>query len=176
MKTEWFWLKKDNDFEGIFGAKDFTAARYPYYMDEAAFDKIDDEVIFYTAQGVGVYDDFLFEPTFAFSERFESIFLHIEPALRLKIIQFVDKEKREHAPTPLYYIPFLPCEDVLHEKSEIVLGKAKKLVLKEEKLKDCRLIHAHLPADDIWLFSLEAAECILRRSPMGIRLERLLCL
>ncbi|MBO6303647.1 MAG: hypothetical protein J6M62_01025 [Selenomonadaceae bacterium] len=176
MKQEWFWLKKAEDASGIPGTKDFTATRYPYLMDKTSFDKLEDDVIFYTSHGEPVYDDFLFEPTFMFSERFESIFTHLEPSIRLKYVHFVDKEKQYNVPAPLYYTPYLSCKNAVHEESKIILGKAKELVLIKEQLEDSHIIHVHLPADDIWVFSLEGAECILRRAPMGIIFKKVRCL
>ena len=176
MKTEWFWLKKAEDAFGIPGTRDFTAMKYPYLMNETSFDKLEDDVVFYSSQGDGVYDDFLFEPTFMFSERFESIFTHLEPQIRLKYVHFVDKEKQDKVPVPLYYTPYFPCKEAVHDSSKIVLGKANELVLAKDKLEDSRIVHIHLPADDIWVFSLDAAECILRRAPMGIVFREVRCL
>ena len=36
-----------------------------------------------------------------------------------------------------------------------------------------RVAHFRLPDEDIWLLSLEAAECLLRRQPVGIVLEKI---
>lgn len=169
---EWFRAQKSEDALGVRGKADFSRRKYPYFMDWSAFDGLTDTAAFYEHIGRLEYDDFLFEPTFMFSDRFQSIFQFLVPETEFKYVQLIDPQKTDKAPTPLYWIIYLPYKDIIHPSSDIILGKAHRLVLRKETLGEERIMHAKLPADDIWLFSLEAAECILRRSPMGLTFER----
>lgn len=173
VETDWFWVTKDKEALGIKGTKNLSQKRFPYFMDREAFDTIEDGTAFYQHEDRGEYSDILFEPTFMFSDRFQRIFRYLEPEMELKSLHLIDQSKREKAPVPLYWIPFLSYTDAIHETSSVVQGKAERLVLKGKAMEGRRIVHCRLPADDIWLFSLEAAECILRRSPLGILLKKI---
>lgn len=173
VETEWFWMTKDRDALGIKGSKNLTRKRFPYFMDRETFDQVEDGTAFYEYEGHGEYSDFLFDPTFMLSGRFHRIFHYLEPDMEFKSLHLIDENKMEKAPVPLYWIPFLPYIDAIHEASSVVQGKAMSLILRKDALEGRRIIHCRLPADDIWLFSLESAECILRRSPMGISMKKI---
>ena len=173
VETEWFRLRRDRDASDIKGGRDFSRKRYPYFVDKEAFDALEDGTAFYEYTGQGEQEDFLFDPTFLIGDRFQTIFHYLEPDMEFKAVHLIDERRKEDAPAPLYWVPFLPYEEVVHETSEVVLGKAEKLVLRRDALGERRILHARLPADDIWLFSLEAAECILRRAPMGAWMTRI---
>ena len=166
VQTDWFWIKKDPDAPTISDAAGFNRRNYPYFTDEISFEKIDDDVAFYSYGGFFIECDFLFEPTFLIHDNFQSLFKLLEPELQFK---GVNPKKFE---TPLYWLPYLPIIDAISEKSKIILGKPAKLVLKAEFLSKKKVAHCQLPAADIWLLSLEAAECLLRRQPIGIILEK----
>lgn len=172
VSVEWFRLIKSEDALPIPQTENFTRQKFPYTMNKASFDKLEDMAVFYKHAGRIEYEDFLFEPTFMIGDYFQTLFHNLSPEMQFKSVIFLDAQKQENAPTPIYWVPYLPCGDVIHPDSEIVLGKVKNLVLQKEKLGEARIIHAKLPADDIWLLSLEAAECILRRGPMGITLSK----
>ena len=177
VTTEWFRLSKADDNNSLKASAEFSRAQYPYFIDKTAFAAIDDNTILYNHTGWAKYDDFIFEPTFLLGERFHPLFELLQPDMEFKSVRFFDARQKENAPAPLYYVPYLPTTEIIHPSSDVVMGKAHRLVLRQEvlardELKDERVLHAVLPADDIWLFSLEAAECILRRSPMGIKLTQ----
>ena len=172
VETEWFRVQRDRDAVDIRGAQDFTRKRYPYFMDRAAFDSLDDDTAFYEYAGRKEVNDMIFEPTFRVSDGFQSIFHYLEPEMEFKSVHLLDESRKEGIPAPLYWIPFLPFTDAIHENTRVLQGKAAELVLKKEALAGHRILHCRLPAEDLWLFSLEAAECILRRSPMGIGMAK----
>ena len=174
VETEWFWMMKDRDALSIKGTKSLSRKRFPYFMDRDAFEQLEDGTAFYQYEGHGEYSDFLFDPTFMLSGRFHRIFRSLEPEMEFKSLHLIDAGKMEKAPVPLYWIPFLTYTDAIHETSSVAQGKAMRLVLRKDAMEGRRIVHCRLPADDIWLFSLEAAECILRRSPMGIWMKKVL--
>ncbi len=172
VETEWFMIKKDKEAPGINGGKGFQRKDLPYFIDRKTFDLLESRAAFYTYSGRADFDDFIFEPTFMISDRYETVFQLLEPDMEFISINLIDEKGKETMPTPVYMVPYLACTDAIHENSKIIHGRADKLVLKRDTLSGRRIIHCHLPADDIWLFSLEAAECILRRGPIGIGFER----
>ena len=172
MQTEWFWIKKDPDAPTISDAAGFNRKNYPYFTDKKSFDAVDDDVAFYRYGGIFIECDFLFEPTFMIHDNFQSLFKLLEPELQFKGVQLYAAQNREKLSTPLYWLPYLPIIDAISEKSKIILGKPINLILKSEPLAKKRIAYCKLPAADIWLLSLEAAECLLRRQPIGIILEK----
>ena len=168
VEPVWFRLQRGE-------TEDFAASvpkNYPYYMDEESFNALEDDTSTYKFVGRRDFPDFLFAPIFMMSDRFQGIFEQLAPETAFKYLHFINDERKEELPSPLYWFPYLPACDALHKESVVVQGKAQQIVLKGEALEDNRIIHIHLPADDIWCFSLEAAECILRRSPVGISFEK----
>ena len=173
IETEWYRIKKDKAALGIRGKKGFRHSDFPYFMNRKAFDALETNIAFYEYSGRAEFDDFLFEPTFMLSDRFRRLFQLLEPEMEFQSVNLLDEKLKEKAPSPVYWIPYLPCAEAIHPASRIVQGKAEELVLKRAALEGRRLLHCHLPADDIWLVSLEAAECILRRAPIGIGMKRI---
>ena len=173
MVSEWFWIKKDPDAPTISDAAGFNRRNYPYVTDAKSFGAIDDDVAFYRYGGNFIECDFLFEPTFLIHDNLQSLFKLLEPDLQFKGVQLYAAQNRDKLATPLYWLPYLPITDAVSENSKIILGKPVKLILKAELLAKKRVAHCKLPAADIWLLSLEAAECLLRRQPIGIILEKI---
>ncbi len=173
VETEWYRIEKDRAALGIRGKKGFQRRDYPYFMDRKTFDALETSIAFYEYSGREELDDFIFEPTFMLGDRFRTIFQLLEPEMEFQSVNLIDEKLKGKAPAPVYWIPYLPEADAVHPSSRIVQGRAENLVLKEAALEGKRVLHCHLPADDIWLVSLEAAECILRRAPIGIGMEKL---
>ena len=172
VNPDWFWIKKDPDAPTISDAAGFNRKNYPYFTDENSFEKVDDDVAFYRYGGNFIECDFLFEPTFLIHDNLQSLFKLFEPNLQFKGVQLYAAQNPKKFSTPLYWLPYLPTIDAISENSKIILGKPAKLVLKSELLAEKRIVHCKLPAADIWILSLEAAECLLRRQPVGIILEK----
>lgn len=172
VQSEWFWIKKDPDAPTISDAKGFNRKKYPYFTDEKSFALVDDEVAFYQYSGFFIESDFLFEPTFLIHDDLQSLFKLLEPNLQFRGVQLYAAQNRDKLSTPLYWLPYLPITDAISEKSRVIQGKPFELILKREPLEKKRVAHCKLPAADIWLLSLEAAECLLRRQPIGIILEK----
>lgn len=173
IQTEWFWIKKDLDAPAVIDAAGFNRRKYPYFTSDESFAKVDDEVAYYSYSGNFIECDFLFEPTFLIHDALQSLFKFIEPDLEFKGVQLYSARDPENLPTPLYWLPYLPFSDAISEKSQIIQGKPVALIFKAEALAGKRLVHCKLPAADIWALSLEAAECLLRRLPVGIILEKI---
>ena len=172
IQSEWFWIKKDPDAPTISNAAGFGRQKYPYFTDEKSFAQVDDDVAYYSYGGQIVECDFLFEPTFLIHDGLQSLFKFLEPDLKFKGIQLYSEHEPEEFAKPLYWLPYLPVTDAIHEKTQVVQGKPVNLSLKAESFGDKRILHCKLPAADIWLLSLEASECLLRRQPIGITLEK----
>lgn len=172
MQNEWFFLKKDPDAPIITDGGNFNRAKYPYFINEKNFSQIEDSVAYY--KGKYTPCDILFEPTFLIHDRLQSIFQFLEPELEFKGVQLYKNIDAKNFPMPLYWLPYLPAESIISPKSRIVQGKPEKLILDGLKLSDRRIFHCTLPAADIWILNLEAAECLLRRQPVGIILEKVL--
>lgn len=175
MMNEWFFLKKDYDVPTISDGGNFNRKNYPYFVDEKIFAEIDDSVAYYA--GKIIECDFLFEPTFLIHDRLQKLFEFLEPDLEFKGVQLYSAENPKKNLMPLYWLPYLKISEVLSEKSEFVQGKAKKLILdknllESEEFIEKRILHCKLPAEDIWLINLDAAECLLRREPVGVFLEK----
>lgn len=175
MMTEWFWLKRDLDAPTISDGGNFNRKNYPYFVDEKIFAEIEDSVAYYA--GKIIECDFLFEPTFLIHDRLQKLFEFLEPDLEFKGVQLYNIKSPKDFAMPLYWLPYLKISEVLSKKSELVQGKAKKLVLdknllEREEFFEKRILHCKLPAEDIWLINLDAAECLLRREPVGIILEK----
>lgn len=175
MMNEWFFLKKDYDAPTISDGGNFNRKNYPYCVDEKIFAEIEDSVAYYN--GKIIETDFLFEPTFLIHDRLQKLFEFLEPDLDFKGVQLYSAENPKKFATPLYWLPYLKISEVLSEKITLVQGKAKKIILDKnllasEEFLEKRILHCKLPAEDIWLINLEAAECLLRREPVGIFLEK----
>jgi hypothetical protein len=173
IQTEWFWIKKDPDAPSISDAAGFNRKNYPYFTDAESFSKVDDQVAYYEYGGNFLECDFLFEPTFLIHDNLQSLFKFIEPNLEFKGVQLYAAKNSKTSATPLYWLPYLEFTDAISENSKIIQGKPLKLIFKAESIGEKRLIHCKLPAADIWALSLEAAECLLRRQPVGILLEKI---
>lgn len=171
IDTEWFWIKKDpaTPFVETTG---FGKNKFPYFTDAEAFASVDDSVIYYDRERFSPCD-FLFEPTFLIIDRLKPLFELLEPAIEYKGVQLYRKIYPEYSPRPIFWIPYLPFVDAISEASKIFQGKVSKLVLNYSALRGKRVAHCKSPADDIWLLSLEAAECFLRRQPVGVLLEKI---
>lgn len=169
--TEWFWLKVDPDAPSV-EVNAFDKKKYPYFTTAKSFDEADDAVVHYERENFSPCD-ILFEPTFLIGDRLLELFKLLEPATEYKGVQLYRKFKPADAPKPLYWLPHLPCVDAISKRSQVIQGKAVKLTVKLSSLRGRRVAHCRLPADDIWLLSLEAAECLLRRQPVGILLEKI---
>ena len=157
IETEWFWLKKD-PAAPLVETTGFDKNKFPYFTDAESFANGDDGVTYYEREKFSPCD-ILFEPTFLIGDKLKPLFELLEPAIEYKGVQLYRKFKPADAPRPLYWLPYLPCVDAISDDSEIIQDKAAKF---------CKL-----PAEDIWLMSLEAAECLLRRGPVGILLEKI---
>ncbi len=173
IQTEWFLIKKDPDAPSIVDAAGFNRKNYPYFTNAETFSKVDDGVAYYGYSGNFLECDILFEPTFLIHDNLQSLFKFIEPELEFKGVQLYAAQNPKTLATPLYWLPYLEFTDAISESSEIIQGKPIKLILKAEMLQEKRLIHCKLPAADIWALSLEAAECLLRRQPLGFLLEKI---
>ncbi|MBR2216537.1 MAG: hypothetical protein IJ849_12400 [Selenomonadaceae bacterium] len=173
VKAEWFHLLPDPAVEELNMKRTPEFSRsYPYFMTAEAFQNLDDSTVFYEYSGRAAQSDFLFNPTFMIGERLHTIFSLLEPDIEFKSLSLIDREKKEAAPVPLYYIPFLPWEDALAPGTVVQNGRAATIKLRGSALQERRILHCRLPAQDIWLASLEAAECILRRVPLGLKLQK----
>lgn len=172
IQTEWFWIKKDPDAPSIVDAAEFNRKKYLYFTDAESFSKVDDDVAYYEYGGDLLECDFLFEPTFLIHDNLQALFKFIEPDLQFKGVQLYSARNAEKSATPLYWLPYLEFSDAISESSKIVQGKPEKLILKAAVLRDKRLVHCRTQAADIWALSLEAAECLLRRQPAGVLLEK----
>ena len=175
IQSDWFWIKKDPEAPTVIDAKGLNRSNYPYFTDAESFSKVDDSVAYYEYNGHFVQCDILFEPTFLICDALQTLFQFIEPELQFKGVQLYSRQDSKRFATPMYWLPLLPfSDDAVSDQTQSVGGKPVKLVLNPEPLRDRRLIHCRLPAADIWLVSLEAAECLLRRQPIGIELEPVL--
>ncbi len=173
IQTEWFWIKKDPDAPSIVDAAGFNRKKYPYFTDAESFAKVDDSVAYYEYSGNLLACDFLFEPTFLINDDLQPLFKFIEPELEFKGVQLYSARDAEKSATPLYWLPYLEFTDAISETSKIVQGKPEKLIFKADALGEKRLVHCKTAAADIWALSLEAAECLLRRQPVGIILKKI---
>lgn len=173
MIRECFLIKKNPDAVPIIGAKNFNRKNYPYFIDEEIFSKIEDGVAYYKRGSYFVPCDIIFEPTFLIHDRLYQLFTLLEPEMEFKGVQLYEENLNKKLPMPLYWLPYLKISDAIHEKSEIVQGRANKLFIKSEYFEDRRILHCKLPAQDIWIITLESAECLLRRQPIGITLEKI---
>lgn len=176
INIEYFLIKKDPDAPKISDAGNFNRKNYPYSVEEKFFSEIEDSVAYYS--GKIILCDILFEPTFLIHDRLQSIFKFLEPNLEFKGVQLYRNFEPKNFSMPLYWLPYLPISDVISKKSLIVQGKPQKLILDSKILEkknftERRILHCKLPAADLWLLSLEAAECLLRRQPVGIFLEKI---
>ena len=172
MMQEWFQIKKNPDAMTLQGAKNFNAKNFPYFIDAETFSQLDDCVAYYKRGFYFVPCDIIFEPTFLIHDKLQQLFSLLEPEIEFKGVQLYEENLNKKLPMPFYWLPYLKTTDAISDKSEVIQGKAKKLILKAEMLAEKRIAHCQLPAEDIWLVSLEAAECLLRRQPVGIFLER----
>ena len=173
IQTEWFWIKKDPDAPSIADAAGFNRKNYPYFTDAYSFANVDDGVAYYEFTGNFLACDFLFEPTFLINDRLQSLFKFIEPDLEFKGVQLYSSKKPKESATPLYWLPYLEFSDAISETSKIVQGKPQKLIFNADALGEKRLVHCKTAAADIWALSLEVAECLLRRQPVGVLLEKI---
>lgn len=170
IDTEYFWIKKDPDAPTIIDGGNLNRTNYPYFINEKTFSQIEDSVAYY--KGKCTPCDILFEPTFLIHDRLQSIFQFLEPELEFKGVQLYKNIDAKNFPMPLYWLPYLPVEAIISPNSKIIQGTPHKLILSRLKLSDRRIFHCMLPAADIWIFNLEAAECLLRRQPVGIIFEK----
>lgn len=146
---------------------------YRYKMDRQAFDLLPPFAVAYYTPEIGLeFCDFLQAPMLMISTKFQELFQLLEPGMQFKGVQIYPSAKEENQPVPVYWIPYLEPSDCLHVSSIIYdTGTIKEIVLKEAALADKPIIKARGPVEEFWFVSLAAAECILRREPLGVGLE-----
>ena len=173
MESEWFRIVKDNEaLNPKLSALRSQPSALKFQIDNSTFEKIDDSVSYYKNLIYNLKNDFIFEPTFLISDRLQQLFSFLEPDIQFKGVQLYATNDQEGSSKPLYWLPYLQTVNAIHESTKTIQGKPIKIILRREFLKNRRVIHCTLPAADIWLLSLEAAECLLRRSPIGVSLEK----
>lgn len=171
VHTDWFWIKKDPEAPTLVDASGLNRSNYPYFTDADSFAKVDDSVAYYEYRGRFVQCDFLFEPTFLIHDDLQPLFRYLEPELQFKGVQLYSRQDSKNQATPLYWLPYLPFTDAVSDRTQAIRGKPIKIFLKPDAITYQRVLHCRMPAADIWLLSLEAAECLLRRQPVGIILD-----
>lgn len=171
IDTDWFRLKPDADAPAVEVAC-FDKKKYPYFTNAESFAEVDHSVVHYEREKFSPCD-ILFQPTFLIGDKLLELFRLLEPAIEFKGVQMYRKFKPVDAPCPLFWLPYLPSVEAIGDKTQTVQGKAVRLSVKLSALRGKRVAHCRLPADDIWILSLEAAECLLRRQPVGIVLEKI---
>lgn len=146
VRTEWFQMIADPELTAPVKTEGLLPHEYPYFMDEKAFRRLEHKVASYHPQLGMECCDFLFAPTFMVGDRFQTLFQTMAPRMEFRNVTLLPDIEGETAKPLHYWIPFLPADDA---------GQRIRCQQKRDKVD--------------WLFSLEAAESILRRAPLGIR-------
>lgn len=174
MNTPYFRLRMAKDIVKPPKFEKLPPGRYPYKMNGAAFNALDDLVVAYYLDSIGLqFPDFLHDPTFMVTTPQKKLFTLFDPALQFKGIQLYPQDiTRLDLPMPLYWIPYLAPTDCLHESSIFYgTGIVKQLVVDSRKADGRDILKVKGTVEEIWLVSLAAAECILRRMPLGAGLN-----
>lgn len=173
MDRVFFRLQPDRNATSAIQIKKLDKEKYVYKMDREKFLQLDQFTVAYYEDAIGMeICDFLHGPPFIISNRYKKIFALLESEMEFKGVQLYPENLREDRPMPTYWVPFIEHTDCVHADSEIYdIGTVKRLVLREDAVKDRNILIARGRVEQIWLVSLSAAESILRRQPLGVSLE-----
>lgn len=173
MELQYFRLRQDKSVSNPIKFGPLDKNLYCYKMNQQAFNKLPIFNVAYYEKKIGLeFCDFLQAPMLMMSTKFQELFQLLEPQIEFKGIQVYPEGAETDMPVPVYWIPYLKETDCLHEASEIYgTGIAKTIVLKEIMLMDKPILKVKAPVEELWFVSLAAAECILRRQPLGVGLE-----
>ena len=129
--------------------------------------------------------DVLFDPAFMLADRLLKTWQDLMPDDEPQAWQYLlhsdifpENVPKNDKLRPLYWVPFLPAQDILHETVECYgTGQAREVILSEQKLRDIPLkyrsvIYVDQPGDDIWLASLLAVERMLSQQATGFVIEK----
>ena len=178
MALEYFRLFQSKIVSNPIAIETINREQYPYKMNQAAFDRLEDLIVAYYQPDMGLeICDILHSPCFMIADRFRDLFSLLEPGLQFKGIQLYpldfDAAEGLKSPVPLYWIPYIEPTECLHSTAKIYdIGTVKELVVKEDAVRDKNILKVAGLVEEIWLVSLAAAESILRRRPLAIGLER----
>jgi hypothetical protein len=178
MAEEYFRLFSSKVVSNPIAIEKIHREQYPYKMDRAAFNSLEDLIVAYYRPDMGLeICDILQSPCFMIADRFRDLFSLLEPELQFKGIQLYpldfDAAEGVKSPVPLYWIPYIEPTECLHSTAKIYdTGVVKELVVKQDNLRDKNILKVAGLIEEIWLVSLAAAESILRRRPLAAGLER----
>nr|WP_092067143.1 hypothetical protein [Dendrosporobacter quercicolus]NSL49714.1 hypothetical protein [Dendrosporobacter quercicolus DSM 1736]SDL50036.1 hypothetical protein SAMN04488502_10161 [Dendrosporobacter quercicolus] len=178
MEREYFRLIQSKTASNPIVIQAIDREHYPYKMNQSAFAALEDLIVAYYQPDMGLeICDILQSPCFMIANRFRDLFALLEPELRFKGIQLYpldfDAAAGLKSPAPLYWIPDIEPTWCLHPAARIYdTGIIEELVVKENAVRHKHILKVAGLVEEIWLVSLTAAECILRRRPLAAGLER----
>lgn len=148
VETDWFRLVEDVALTAPVRPVGLSYRAYPYFMEEKSFRRLSHKLAAYQPQAGMEYCDFLFAPTFMVGDRFQLLFKWLAPEMEFCQVTLMPVPESAEAKPLHYWVPFLPIA---------AAGQRIRCQRQRDKV--------------TWLFSLAAAESILRRAPLGIRFE-----
>lgn len=178
MILEYFRLFQSKIVSNPIAIETINREQYPYKMNRAAFDRLEDLIVAYYQPDMGLeICDLLHSPCFMIADRLRDLFSLLEPELQFKGIQLFpldfDLSEGLKSPVPLYWTPYIEPIECLHPTARIYdTGIIEELVVKENAVRHKHILKVAGLVEEIWLVSLDAAESILRRRPLAVGLER----
>lgn len=136
--------------------------------------RIPDTVIFYVkAKADSSYTDLLDGQLYLISERLKSVVEKYDPDVVFKFLPLIDKENKRQEN---YFLPIFEDVEALSPNSLFNVNKTviKKIVLDGKKIEGKRIFRIKESIKPLVVVRLDAAESILRRNFMGIKLQRLI--
>ncbi len=148
--------------------------KYTYRMTEAEFAALDKlKVAWFSGREFEEICDILTEPAFLVSEKLKKSLQIYDKNISFKGVQLFSTAE-ESKQYPLYWVPFFPRLDCLHEHTKKQdNGMLKSLVLEEKKIRGKCIFRIDGILEYKVVVSLPVAESILRRRPYGVSLQRI---
>lgn len=148
--------------------------KYSYAMPREDFEALDRlKVAWFSGREFEETCDILTEPTYLVSDELKKILQMYDKELLFKGVQLF-ATARESNQYPLYWVPYFPILDCLHEKTrKLDNGMLSRLVLDERKMNKQPVFRIGGILEYKVAVSLPVAESVLRRRPYGVSLQRI---
>ena len=184
-REEYFRLHMDKRITNIVKPLDFPKA-YTYNLKKEDFDATDSLLAtHYDDKEFYQFPDLIFRPVFMFLDRLRECFEALMPTTKYHGVQYLAASDFDPANDPmksdllrpLYWIPYLYPQDVLHESTKInSVGRADNLALDRAALdalpsEICSLVRISLPGEEIYVVNYSTVEQLLGERALGMRFE-----
>ncbi len=171
---EYFELCQSRAVENPLAVLKLDREKYCYAMGRQEFEALDRlKVAWFSGREFEEICDIITEPTYLVSDGLKKILEVYDKNISFKGVRLFSTAE-ESRQCPLYWVPFFPIPDCLHEKTrKFDNGMLENLVLDKEKIRKYPVFRIGGILEYKVAVSLPVAESILRRRPYGVSLQRI---